>query len=372
MEALPTELMQEVIELSFFRSPTAETIGRLKLVCTKWRDFIELHTTFRHTEQQPYDVVFGVLVALERPFQPYMSREDLADFALIEIKPPKHAKLRVVPDKAFEDPFGLIVSVDFSSCDELETIGAYAFTKSPLFKVNLSGCINLGCIRSNAFGSQFTNFLSDDGKPPSKAYRIDQISTFNRLKLVEIVPTFGSRHWGRFTSPHWGRFTTELSFSGCAALREIGRCAFSNAFLDELDLTSCVALEYIGGRAFSGAILDTLNLSSCIALKRIGDGAFLEAPLVTLNLSGCTALETIEKRAFFSADLTTLDLSSCVALQTIEALAFRYSPLVLLDLSFTERTEPLAIGSYCFACSEISELDLNGLSTELAPGRYRV
>jgi hypothetical protein len=360
MEALPTELMQEVIELSFFRSPTAETIGRLKLVCTKWRDFIELHTTFRHTEQQPYDVVFGVLVAIERPFQPDMPR----DHFLIEIKPPKHAKLRVVPDKAFEDPSGLIVSVDFSSCDELETIGANAFRQSPLFKVNLSGCINLGRIRSSAFGTPSRRLGSDDGFFRSEDYRMDEIPTFNRLKLVEIVPTFGRLHFGRYI--------TELSFSGCAALREIESCAFSGVILNELDLTSCVALEHIGGSAFKEAILGTLNLSSCIALKRIGDGAFLEAPLATLNLSGCTALETIEKRAFFSADLTTLDLSSCVALQTIEALAFRYSPLELLDLSFTERTEPLAIGSYCFASSQIPELALYGLSTELAPGRYRV
>ena len=112
LNALPTDLIQEVIELSFFRSPTAATIVGLKRVHPHWRQVIENSTTFKHTEQQPYDVVFGVLVARERL---YGDRPNLGTMDLIAIQPPEDAKLRVVPDSAFEDPSGLIVSVDFSA-----------------------------------------------------------------------------------------------------------------------------------------------------------------------------------------------------------------------------------------------------------------
>ena len=133
----------------------------LKLVQSDWRQFIENSTTFKRTEEQPYDVVFGVLVARERP---YDDRLIPGTMDLIAIHPPKDAKLRVVPDRAFEDPFGLIVSVDFSACDELETIGKDAFAASPLFKVDLSDCSMLRSIGSLAFANSYDHYNDENVK----------------------------------------------------------------------------------------------------------------------------------------------------------------------------------------------------------------
>jgi len=328
-------LIQEVIELSFFRSPTAATIVGLKLVHPHWRQVIENSTTFKHTEQQPYDVVFGVLVARERP---YGDRPNLGTMDLIAIQPPEDAKLRVVPDGAFEDPSGLIVSVDFSACDKLETIGKDAFAASPLFRVDLSDCSMLRSIGSFAFAN-WSDHYNDE---TLKKQRMEEIMLNYHGKLVGLLPMqtlVGVR--------------SVLILSGCRALKHIGYYACSDMELDELDLRSCVALERIGCNAFAGALLLELDLSHCVALKWIKPEVFLRSPLTELELLGCVALEKIGEGAFKLANLTTLDLSGCTALEEVGEWAFCSSPLEKLNLQIEGRKRPVRVGSTSFGLAKI-------------------
>ena len=351
MDSLSLDLLQVVIELVFISSPTAATIERLKLVNSNWKRIIEKGTTFKYTKQQPYDVVFGVLVARERPYDDRRPWEA----GLIAIQPPKDAKLRLVPDNAFEDRFGLIVSVDFSGCVGLETIGAKAFTFSMLFRVNLSGCSKLRSIGSFAFGNEDLKDLVTSG----------DIANYSSRRLDEIFPP---------TEAPSNLMT--LSLKGCVALQEIGHGAFCEMNLCELDLTSCVALKDIGSYAFGQLQLRNLNLSSCIALKRIGDWAFWQSELIELNTSGCAALLTIGEMSFCDAKLRTLDLSGCTALVEIGDAAFFRSPLTTLNLLVPEREKPFLVGLRCFFSSRIPGLDgamgmIQGLDGDyLAPAVY--
>jgi hypothetical protein len=313
-------------------------------VSTKWRDFIEAHTTFKRTNQQPYDVVFGVLVAKET----YDVRANPNNMDLIEIKPPNEAKLRFVPDNTFKDPYGLIVSVDFSACDELETIDAGAFSQSPLFRVNLSGCSKLRSLGSSAFGNENR--------------QITQIIERQRLRESGIVPTFVVRSHESFLSLsgcsaleeigsnafYHLKLEGNLDLSDCVALLNIGSSAFRCSRLSQLDLTSCVALKGIGFYAFAESMLRKLILSRCTALERIGLGAFCFSGLIDLDISGCAALLEIGDMSFSDAKLPTLDLSGCAALEKIGKLAFADSPLTKLDLRVPGRARPFRVGEMCF------------------------
>jgi len=324
IDALSPDLFEEVLKLIFFRSPTATTIGRLKPVSTKWRDFIEAHTTFKRTNQQPYDVVFGVLVAKEMP---YNVHDNPNTMDLIEIKPPNEAKLRFVPDNAFKDPYGLIVSVDFSACDELETIDAEAFTQSPLFRVNLSGCSKLRGIGSSAFGNEDRQITSI----------IDPL----RLHLSGIVPMNPRVPGETFVVRDRESF---LSLLGCSALEEIGSNAFYNLKLvRKLDLSDCVALRNIRSSAFAMSRLSQLDLTRCFALKGIGSYAFGESILRNLILSSCTALEWIGPGAF------------------------QNSPLTKLDLRVPRRTRPFRVGPMCFKSANVG---IRSAGEVLAPALY--
>ena len=291
LQDVPDVLILTVIKSCFLSYPTSATLDFLNSVNKQWAAFIQANTTWSRTPEQPYNVVFGVLVALEVPvnWQPVS----------ISIKPPAKARLRVIPDRAFSGalhPAEHITKVDLSLCDVLEQIGTAAFNCAYKMKtLILNGCVALQSIGKDAF-------------------------CMSPLVTLELSGCVALRQIGE------GAFQasklTTLSLSPCLALQSIGGCAFFWSDLTTLNLSPCVSLQSIGPDAFFGSRMTTLNLSPCVSLQSIGQGAFHFSILSTLNLAGCIALRHIGQGAFYFSTLRTLDLDRCVALRQIGPDAF--------------------------------------------------
>ena len=309
MDNFPDEIILLLIRRALLLQPIPATVCDLAAVNKQWRELV-LQNTLPGSHEQPYDVVCGVLFAW------ILEDDDTAP--AISIKPPREARLRVIPDDAFPSSFQRIESVDLSECDKLSSVGERAFQSFEITTLSLPGnARNLVSIGDDAFA-------------------------FARL--------------------------TTLDLTSCIALETIGQWAFYNSSLTTLDVSRCAALKTIHQGAFYLSIMTTLNLSNCTALRYIEGKAFYWSMLTKLDLSDCTALVEIGDEAFFSSLLTTLNLSGCAALERLGREAFTNSPLSRLDFSVPERTLQLEVGWFCFWSSSISRLYPH--SHFLAPGRY--
>lgn len=202
--------------------------------------------------------------------------------------------------------FGL-VSVDFSNCTSLTSIGYSAFGYNNLTSIDLSGCTNLKSIDDFAF---------------------------ERNQI------------------------TSLDLSECTNLTNIGVSAFCENQITSLNVSGCTNLTSIGEATFAGNKLTSLDLSGCTNLRSIGKAAFQQNQIANLNLSGCTNLTNIANHAFYENQLTSLDLSECTSLKSIGIAAFYKNQLASLDLSTC--TNLTSIGHHAFTYNKLTSLDLSG------------
>ncbi|WP_221407222.1 leucine-rich repeat domain-containing protein [Dysgonomonas macrotermitis] len=168
-------------------------------------------------------------------------------------------------------------SLDFSRCNQLTTIDAYAFQSSSIISgIDLSYCSSLTTIGSLAFEYVTSHVILPD----------------NMINL------------------------SNGSFQG---------------FCGTVDLPA--KLETIGSNAFQGAKLPE-GLSLPASLKSLGNQAFKNIQSPSLDFSRCNQLTTINAYTFQSSSIISgIDLSYCSSLTTIGSLAFEYvtSHVILPD-----------------------------------------
>ena len=198
--------------------------------------------------------------------------------------------LRGLSNAAFSN-IDTLVSIDLSSCSNLEYINDYAFyscgeLSSVIFPSNLT---NLSYIGDRAF------------------YNCSKLSL--QLNLSDCI---NLSYIGDYAFHDIGGFTGELDFSLCKIISYIGANAFygCSGLTGELDFSNNTTLSDIGANAFYGCsgLTGELDLSNCTNLTSIGSNAFRECSgLTNANLSGCTSLTSIGSNAF----------SGCSALKSV-------------------------------------------------------
>jgi hypothetical protein len=277
---------------------------------------------------------------------------------------------------AFYDCYSM-ASIDFSDCGELETIGQYAFYNCDMVvTVDFSDCVKLKTIGAYAFS--WCNVLATVDLSNTKLetigdaafYYSSNLTTIDLLAVKSTLKTIGS---GAFQ--YCSNLAT-VNLSSCEKLETIGNGAFYSCslFTEAVDLTkSKTTLTSIESYAFYGSGIVSANLNGCTALVSIGSYAFQNSGIVSANLTGCTALATIQDSTFrYCSNLTTVTLTNCIKLTTIANGsvsgttyygAFANSPS-LTTVTLTG-TKIATIGSYAFyGCTGLETL-LN--STNLAP-----
>ena len=247
-------------------------------------------------------------------------------------------------------------SIDFSACQDLETIGYYysfAYTNIGNRKVDLSACSKLTTFTSLSYKNEgaFCLFSGEVTLPPNMT------------------------HLGDCT---FANFSGSVEFS--EGLKVIGTTAFIGATIPEkMILPSTV--EEIGNNAFSYSKLNG-GLVLPASLKRLREGSFIKTTTPFMDFSACINLEDVYYYAFGYTNIESgiLDLSNCSSLtkstpqvslneggftfysghvilpsgiQTIPAYTFaRFNGTVELPSALT------TIENYAFNGSTISEIEL--------------
>jgi len=204
----------------------------------------------------------------------------------------------------------VLSSIDLSSCSDLTTIGARAF----------SGCRSIDEI---------------------------DLSKCNKLESVG-----------------------EKAFAGCKGLRnvifpssvtEIGQSAFMNTGITEIDL-SMVHLKELDTQIFKSCPqLESVILANCDKVKDISKDSFPELEnILRLDFSNCKNITSINDSAFCKFKrLQYIKFDNCVNLQYIENNAFK-DCVNLIECTFGNLPKLQVIGKNAFrGCKALENVDLS-------------
>ena len=276
-----------------------------------------------------------------------------------------------IADSVFKDS-GL-VSVDFSACVNLKSIGAGVFKDcTELKSVNLLDCVNLKSIGANAFNNcaELTSVVI-----PANVESIGE-NAFVKTGLTSVSFASGSKleviNSGVFAKTKLTAITLP------ASLKSIGTGAFSLYYLDNgaahfdpsplksVDFSECVNLESIGDDAFNKCPLTSLVLPD--SLTSIGAGVFKDCTeLKSVNLLDCVNLKSIGANAFNNcAELTSVVIPANV--ESIGENAFVKTGLT--SVSFASGSKLEVINSGVFAKTKLTAITLPASLKSIGTGAF--
>ncbi len=244
-----------------------------------------------------------------------------------------------IADKTHDNGiFGLKGLTSVQLPQYIEVIGAFTFQKNNIVSVDFSSCPNLQSINKGAFHYNQTITSVD----------------FTGCTNLDSINEYSFEY----------NLIGNLDLSDCSSLTKVKENAFGNNQISTLNLSGCSSLNLIGDEAFYRNLLTSINFNGCIALQLIDHSAFsYNSTLTTLNFDGCSALTTIGEGAFSSCSINTIDFSACSSLKTITQGAFETNDLITIDLS--PCTQLTYIGREAFYDNTLTQFNVpvNPLST---------
>lgn len=170
--------------------------------------------------------------------------------------------------------------IDFSACQNLESIGYYSFAYTQLGtkRVDLSACDKLTTFTSG-YDNQgaFCYFSGDVVLPPNMTHLADNsFANFSgSVQFAEGLKTIGAYAFFRAT------ITEKMILPG--TLEEIRQFAFNNTNLIDLDLSLTSHLKTIGRAAFHYTTVPELDFTACTQLETIAAQVFQTVNITSEN-----------------------------------------------------------------------------------------
>ncbi|WP_347841446.1 leucine-rich repeat protein [uncultured Draconibacterium sp.] len=182
----------------------------------------------------------------------------------------------------------------------LESIGESAFEHNNLSQIDFSRCQNLSYIGPLAF---MGNNLSSLELPYNivlggGVFNGNHISTLNREPFDGFFYEFNGEMYDYSVLISYAHDTATVQIP--AWVERLGDHALNTCGLTNVDFSLCTGLTEIGYRAFFGNQIPSVDLSPCGLLETIGNSAFLYSGLNGIDLSMCTSLTFIGGAAFES------------------------------------------------------------------------
>ena len=233
-----------------------------------------------------------------------------------------------------------LLSVDFTNCTNLNSIGQRAFLRCQNLKsVDFTNCTSLQTIGT----SSYMDFQG--------CHNLSSVD-FTNCTSLQIIGTYAFQECTALTN---------VDFTNCHSLATIDSQAFYQcSSLTSVDFTDCSSLQTIGTYAFQDcSSLTSVDFTNCSKLERINLSAFVACnALTSVDFTDCSSLKIIDNNAFqYCSKLLNLDLSSCHSLHTIDGWAFR-DCLNLKSVDFTNCHNLQKIGYNVFRnCQSLSTIN---------------
>lgn len=225
--------------------------------------------------------------------------------------------LQTIGRAAFEGCTAFDAAIDASGLSSLQSIGAYAFNKTAITRVDLSG-LSITEIPVSAFANckSMTEAILPTALTSISASAFKNCDHLGNVNFSELS---GLTAIGDEAFRGCKAIGGTLDLTVASGLTTIGKLAFADLALEKADLSGLTSLTSIGTEAFiANSTLTELNLSGCGSLTSVPANILTRCYHVgILDLSG-TAIETFYPDWFDCNGLRVLNLSNCDRLTSVD------------------------------------------------------